>query len=564
MRHFEKSLTRNTAITDFTFDHVDINDENHKQLQLKLVERLMGCETEYVLLWNASYIPCHDIQMFDDRGIPILDFCDELVINDGIQNGLIQGLKKIILKSFRAGHILFKMDIFREMIEEIENSRNEKVTYQKRIPSIIDTIQEELGRFDLFEMYGSYVLWKYPKEYVYREWHTFRQGADLLEPEEVTDDLLTWLGKDYDAVSFEPGHHVREDNRGLLSNTDYQKKLTPRQMVQAIQGEYKEESFADKFFGERIFTADEIKNIAGYAIEDEEWKLFERIGDERKDYNIDQAWLSWQHAAFLCDDENERKRLRLKMEEAGIMVPPVGIVIVSYNSFQMMRECIESIRRHCGEDEYDLIIVDNASTDGVTEYLKSQEDIRLLLNNDNKGFPVACNQGISISPQEDDIFFLNNDTRMTHNALYWLRMGLYESSDTGAAGCVSNYAGIGQMIDLLLATGENYEAYGKIKNKPIPEPYDDAKILCGFAMLVKRECIDRLGGMDEEFSPGYYEDTDLSLRLRKNGYKLRICKNSYIYHAGGLNFKKRPDLEEINDRNLLYLAEKWGTDFMNA
>ena len=78
-------------------------------------------------------------------------------------------------------------------------------------------------------------------------------------------------------------------------------------------------------------------------------------------------------------------------------------------------------------------------------------------------------------------------------------------------------------------------------------------------MLVRREFIDANGGMDEAFSPGYYEDTDLSLRLRKEGYRLRICKNSFIYHAGGSSFKKRPDLDAINERNLAYLAQKWGT-----
>ncbi|MBP3296320.1 MAG: glycosyltransferase family 2 protein [Lachnospiraceae bacterium] len=421
--------------------------------------------------------------------------------------------------------------------------------------------QGEHGKFNLFELYGNYVLHKHSETYVFREWHTFRQGADLLEPNEVTEHLVDWLKQNYDAVSFEPGHSVRDDNKGLMSNPVYHERLTPAQLVQAVQGEYQ----VSVRVGEDSGFLSAIDLIALYRDRKSgrEWCDFERWGDELVEINQQQAWLSWQHAAYLCESTTEKERIRKKMDVLGIVVPAVAIVIVSYNARRLMQECIESIRRHCGVDEYSIIVVDNASTDGVCEYLKEQSDIRVQMNDENTGFPVACNQGIALAPEGEDIFFLNNDTRMTYNALYWLRMGLYSSHDTGASGGVSNYAGIGQRLELLLATAENYEAYGRIKNVQLPAPYEEAKILCGFAMLVRRECIDRYGGMDEAFSPGYYEDTDLSLRLRQKGYRLKICRNSFIYHAGGLNFKKRPDLDEINDRNLLYLAQKWGTDFMD-
>nr|MCR4640939.1 glycosyltransferase family 2 protein [Lachnospiraceae bacterium] len=293
-----------------------------------------------------------------------------------------------------------------------------------------------------------------------------------------------------------------------------------------------------------------------------EYRVFEQIGDEKAESNPAQAFLCYQQAEFLCSEAEKCEELSVKRASLKINVPPASIVIVSYNSRKLMEDCINSIHRHCPEGSYSIIVVDNASKDGVTEYLQQQKDITLICNEENRGFPVACNQGIAAAPAGEDIFFLNNDTRITHNALFWLRMGLYESEDTGASGCVANYAGTGQMLELMLPLPENYTAYAREKNIPLPEPYEEAKILCGFAMLVRRSFIDEFGGMDEAFSPGYYEDTDLSLRIRNEGKKLRICKNSLIYHAGGKSFKERPDLDAITDRNLMLLASKWGTDFM--
>ena len=534
--------------------------ENRLNAQLNIMEQILACKEAFVLLWDASYVPCRPVSLFTELGIPIQNICNELTVYDGVPEGLLPEVHKEITYSFRTGHLLVKTEYLREMVDAIEQESG--LAWENAILKSVKSEHGLSGGFDFFEMYGTYILQKYPEAYVYREWSVLRQGADLLDPEEMTDALLTWLGRQYDAVSFEVGHSVREDNHGLITDPTYQARLTPKQLIQAIQGEYKDNT-AVIGMEEGLLSAADVMALYRQKNREAEWCQYERIGDERIETNPQQAWLSWQHAAFLCDDDVEKKRICVKMQTLDIRVPPAAIVIVSYNSKPMMQECIESIRRYSGKEEYSIIVIDNASTDGVRDYLRLQKDIRLQLNDENVGFPVACNQGISLAATGEDILFLNNDTRMTHNALYWLRMGLYETADTGAVGAVSNYAGTGQMLELLLATAENYEAYGRIKNIALAEPYDEAKILCGFAMLVRRKFIDQFGGMDEAFTPGYYEDTDLSLRLRQQGYKLRICKNSFIYHAGGLNFKKRPDLEEINDRNLLYLAQKWETDFMN-
>ncbi len=534
------------------------SEEQEYASEILKMEHALNCTDEYYLLWDEDTQPCHTVSMFTKEGKPILDIRKEL--REGLfemMSLLVPGIRKRIEKSFICEHQLVKTEYMKELIGIIEENKEiPGNSYSEKIAHILDDDPHASFGFNAYELYGNYILWRHSDSYRFREWSTFRLGADFYEKESFTEADAAWLSRDFDAISFLRGHSIREDHRDLFNNPRYQAKLTPRQMLDAVQGEYRDEQ-SPGWEG----TAEELMK-AYHEQQEAEYRLYERMGDERKSSNPAQAFLCYQQAEFLCTEAEKREELSVKRASLKSGVPSVAIIIVSYNSRQLMEDCINSIRCHCPEGSYSIIVVDNASKDGVKDYLQQQEDITLICNEENRGFPVACNQGIAAAPAGEDIFFLNNDTRITHNALFWLRMGLYESGDTGASGCVANYAGTGQMLELMLPSAENYTAYAREKNIPLPDPYEDAKILCGFAMLVRRSFIDEYGGMDEAFSPGYYEDTDLSLRIRQSGKRLRICRNSFIYHAGGKSFKERPDLDAITDRNLLLLASRWGTDFM--
>ena len=72
-----------------------------------------------------------------------------------------------------------------------------------------------------------------------------------------------------------------------------------------------------------------------------------------------------------------------------------SIILLTYNNFHYTKDCIESIRRYTEKDSYEIIVVDNASTDETKDWLKEQEDIKMLLKQENVGFPKGCNLGIS-------------------------------------------------------------------------------------------------------------------------------------------------------------------------
>lgn len=274
-----------------------------------------------------------------------------------------------------------------------------------------------------------------------------------------------------------------------------------------------------------------------------------------------QAYLCYEQAEFYCSNNDASYLHDLKLiykEEHSLYIPPVSFVILSYNTKDLMQLCIKSIRATVAPGTYEIIVVDNASTDGITDWLKEQADIKLLCNTINKGFPAGCNQGIALASKRNDIFLLNNDTVLPANALFYLRMGLYSSSSVGATGSVTNYASNGQKITIASPSPEAYLKLASSINIPQKDAFISKTWLVGFALLIKNSALSQVGILDETFSPGNYEDYDYGLRLRKAGYELLLCQNSFILHWGSQNFGNDLNaLTKLLSRNKQLLAKKW-------
>lgn len=300
------------------------------------------------------------------------------------------------------------------------------------------------------------------------------------------------------------------------------------------------------------------------------YELYYMLGYYYLQDNIDQAYLCLQNALKYCKQSQDTEMIMADMKEmietGNISVRNTAIIIVSYNACYMMQKNIESIRDTLLPGTYRIIAVDNASDDGVREWLREQQDILLIENAENVGFAPACNQGVmalhELTEEQEDIFLLNNDTRLAPNALFWLRMGLYEDECVGATGALSNYAGNDQQLNVEFTLPGDYLKYGQQRNIPCEDPYEERIRLSGFALLIKGYVWDKTGGMDESFAPGYFEDDDLSMKILKAGYRLLLCRNSFIYHAGSQSFYQHPDLNKILTLHHKMFIEKYGFDIL--
>lgn len=236
-----------------------------------------------------------------------------------------------------------------------------------------------------------------------------------------------------------------------------------------------------------------------------------------------------------------------------------SIVLLTYNQLDCTKLCIESIRKFTPRGQYEIIVVDNNSTDKTVEYLKSQDDIKVIYNDYNAGFPKGCNQGIEIAKGES-VLLLNNDTIVTPNWLNNLDKALYSNEDIGAVGAISNSCSNGQAINVAYQNVDEMLDFANLLNmQNLADKYELKQHLVGYCYLVKKSVLDKVGYLDERFTPGNYEDNDLSLRILLEGYKLLLCKNVFIHHFGSASFGENMQ----NYMNIFYsnkrkFDDKWG------
>lgn len=237
----------------------------------------------------------------------------------------------------------------------------------------------------------------------------------------------------------------------------------------------------------------------------------------------------------------------------------VSIILISYNQLAYTKDCLQSIKKYTPKDQYEIIIVDNASDEETKSWLQEQSEIKVIFNEQNVGFPAACNQGIAIANPKNDILLLNNDTIVTSCWLENLSTCLHSQPIIGAAGAVCNHNENLQGASLVYDDFETMQALAKENNVSDASRWEEKAFLIGFCLLIKREVIDKIKCLDEAYSPGYVEDNDLSLQIIEQGYRLMLCHDCFIHHYLGSSFRK--DLTSfytILNKNRDYFQKKWG------
>lgn len=237
-----------------------------------------------------------------------------------------------------------------------------------------------------------------------------------------------------------------------------------------------------------------------------------------------------------------------------------SIIIPTYNGLQLLSNCIESIREH-SDVPYEIIVVDNGSRDGTQEYCRKERLILISLP-ENQGFPVACNKGLAVAAGEQ-LLVLNNDCKVTPNWLSQLLTALNSAGDVGAVGPVTNYASGEQQIEADLGPqDEKWEEFARKFNRTDSSKWVAVTRLIGFCLMFKRSVYERIGQLDEDFSPGHYEDDDYCYRAVREGFRLLICKDTFIYHQGSASFKemKPQEWDLLIENNRKRFMNKWGVD----
>ena len=305
------------------------------------------------------------------------------------------------------------------------------------------------------------------------------------------------------------------------------------------------------------------------------YEIYYMLGLFYRDINVNRACVCMEMALGYCTLDEDRQIIESSFDEIkrtdGVRVRNTSIMILSYNDLSFLKRCIAAIEEYVPAFACEIVVVDNASgEEGVREYLKEKEKdcrlpFKLILSDENLGFPKGCNLGAANCERDNDIFFLNNDAVLMPLSFFFLRMGLYGDRNVGAVGALSNSASLQEVsAEKLPRVETSIDKFREITGKrkiDIINPYIPTFRLTGFALIVSRDALDTVARdgkvFDEVFSPGYFEDDDLGIRISKAGYRQLVCKNSYIYHNGGDGFEGHSDAMEVGRNKFI---NKWGFD----
>jgi len=227
----------------------------------------------------------------------------------------------------------------------------------------------------------------------------------------------------------------------------------------------------------------------------------------------------------------------------------LSVIIVSYNSIELLENCLFSVQKAMQTIGGEIIIVDNNSNDGSKESLPSKfPGVKFIFNNENLGFAKACNQGSKIS-SGDHILFLNPDTVLPGTCLTDCISFLNTHEDAGAVGVrmvddkgkflkeskrglPSPSASFYKLFGLT-AVFPGSETIAKYYQGHLPENENNpVEVLSGAFMMIKRTVFEKVKGFDETFFM-YGEDIDLSLRISQLGYKNYYLGKISITHLKG-------------------------------
>jgi len=254
------------------------------------------------------------------------------------------------------------------------------------------------------------------------------------------------------------------------------------------------------------------------------------------------------------------------------MFKSVALILLNWNTPQYTADCIKSVLEYCSPEHFDIIVTDNGSTDGSLQILQSQfPNLIYLDNKENLGFAEGNNRAIEYSIGNGYAYSLimNTDTLVDSDIVSKLRQHMQSHPEAAAV-----QPAIYWMHDRTkIWNGDSYVNFvlGYTYNKKnTPESLDEqvykkVEWVTGCCCMIRNEVLKITGGFNKQFFL-YYEDVELSFRLRSEGYELHYLPSCKMYHEAGASGKEKkgnegtlsPIIHYYVNRNKIWFLRQYG------
>jgi GT2 family glycosyltransferase/glycosyltransferase involved in cell wall biosynthesis len=244
--------------------------------------------------------------------------------------------------------------------------------------------------------------------------------------------------------------------------------------------------------------------------------------------------------------------------------PSVSVVVVSYNQWHLTARCLASLEANSDSQSLEVIVVDNGSKDETPTQLqlwaaKAPMRRRVIANEGNLGFGGAVNQGLAAATG-DFLVILNNDTIVSPGWARGLRRHLENNPKLGIICPITN--NIGNEAQVVLQGTTPAEVFASAKHYSLAKAGHTLPLTIAafFCVMMPRAVYARIGNLDEQFFPGYFEDDDYCLRAKEAGWTIACAEDVFVYHELSASFNKEGAARrlEIFTRNKGLFEAKWG------
>jgi GT2 family glycosyltransferase/SAM-dependent methyltransferase len=240
----------------------------------------------------------------------------------------------------------------------------------------------------------------------------------------------------------------------------------------------------------------------------------------------------------------------------------VSILVLTYNNLLLNQLCLQSIYCNTTYSNFEVIVVDNASTDGtpawLREYAQTHPNLHLILNVENRGFAGGNNQAAR-EARGEYLIFLNNDTVVTRGWVERLLIHLESTPEIGLVGPVTNAVGNEARIPVNYQTPAEMEMFAALVAHQMKGRSFEIRMLAFYCVMARKSEYESFGGLDERYSVGMFEDDDIAVRFHQEGFRTVCVEDVFIHHFHRSSFGKldKEIHQKIFSENQKKYEEKW-------